>query len=241
MGWIMKTLRSFAFLLLLIGAVLALAACDLDLGGLLPLGTTAGVTTAEPPATTAPVTSTLPPVTTEAPVTTEPPTTTAAPVTTAPVTTLDTLAALAPYITLSRGDYYGLSVEIPGKSTVSDADASQYIDALLAKAASYKEIAVGELREGDAAHIFYRGEVFENGRWVEFVGGSNLHGAADRLVLGSGRFVPGFEEALIGLSIGSTSLVISSDASRVLGEGGCTVLILRQRTMSLVPLRVKAM
>ena len=177
----MKTIRSLLLFALLIGALLALAACDfdlgLDLGGLFPGATTAATT--ETPATTAPAATTAP-VTTGAPVTTAPA------VTTAPVTTRDTLAALAPYITLSREEYYGLSVSIPGKSTVSDTDVAQYIDALLAKAAEYKEITEGELRPKDAVQIFYRGEIEQDGGWVDFVGGSNLHTDAQRLILGSG-------------------------------------------------------
>ena len=226
----MKTVRCLFLVLLLVGAVLLLSACDISaITSRIPFFTTAA-TTAEAPVTTAPVTTTeAAAVTTAEAVTTEPPATTAAPVTTAPpVTTLDTLTALSPYLTLSREEYYGLSVEIPGKGTVSDTEVSQYIDGLLAKAATYKEFYEGELREGDAVHIFYRGEILEDGKWVEFVGGSNQATAnAQRLVLGSGAFIPGFEEGLIGLSLDDTALSLSTDLSRVIGVNGITVAYVR--------------
>lgn len=54
---------------------------------------------------------------------------------------------------------------------------------------------------GDVAYIWYRGyTVDENGVETDFAGGTNFSSeSATALELGSGSFVPGFEEALIGV------------------------------------------
>ncbi len=53
---------------------------------------------------------------------------------------------------------------------------------------------------GDVAYIWYRGyTVDENGVETDFEGGSNFSSQIAELELGSGSFIPGFEEALIGV------------------------------------------
>ena len=176
----------------LLFVLLALAACA---GGGEPEETTAPATTTTAGSTTSPVT------------------------TTAPLTGSELLSALSPYITLSREDYYGLSVGVSLPSSVSDADVESYIEKLILGYAEYREISEGTVASGDKVEIYYRGEVNTAEGWVEFVGGSNLHDITPYpLVIGSGAFIPGFEEGLIGLSVGSTALTTSTAASLVTGS-----------------------
>lgn len=178
----MKKLLLLSVLLLVL---LALAACA---GG------------GEPGETTAPATTTAAGGSTTAPVTT-----------TAPLTGSELLSALSPYITLAREDYYGLTVKVPLPSKVTDGDVESYLGELLLSYAEYRELSEGTVASGDKVEIYYRGEVNTAEGWVEFVGGSNLHNITPHpLVIGSGTFIPGFEEGLIGLSVGETALTTST-------------------------------
>ncbi|MDX8411174.1 MAG: trigger factor [Mariprofundaceae bacterium] len=81
------------------------------------------------------------------------------------------------------------------KVEVDDSDVQQALDQLLAEQISYEEQVDYGAREGDALHIDFTGfisdEPFDGGR------GENM-----RLVLGEGRFIPGFEEGLMGAKAG---------------------------------------
>ena len=140
------------------------------------------------------------------------------------MTTLDTLAALAPYVSLSREDYYGLSVTIPKNDPITDGDVTHFINNLLSDAAEYTTVTEGEIRDKDRVQLYYRGETLTADGWVDFIGGSNYaDGSPYSLVIGSGNFISGFEEALIGLGIGETSLKTVTSTSHVIGEDGITV------------------
>jgi len=86
------------------------------------------------------------------------------------------------------------------KVDVDDADVEEALDRLLAEQISYEEKVDYGALEGDALHIDFTGfisdEPFEGGR------GENI-----RLVLGEGRFIPGFEEGLTGAKAGEQRTV----------------------------------
>lgn len=67
----------------------------------------------------------------------------------------------------------------------------------------------GKIDIGDEVYIWYRGYYMEEDRRVEFDGGSNITSTTveeDRLLeIGSGSFIPGFEEGLVGLTGQDTS------------------------------------
>ena len=98
---------------------------------------------------------------------------------------------LYPEVTL--GDYKG--IEVPkAEATVSDEDVEADLNRM-AERNSRIETVERAIQEGDTVVLDFEG--FDNG--VAFEGGKAENYS---LKIGSGQFVPGFEEALIGLSAG---------------------------------------
>lgn len=111
-----------------------------------------------------------------------------------------TLSELAPddYV-VSIGDYKNLEIEV-AKTEVTDEDVEKTIQELI-ESKSTKENVVGRaLKSGDIANINYAGKI--NGE--AFDGGTDDSEAGYDLEIGSGSFIPGFEDALIGMEIGET-------------------------------------
>lgn len=97
------------------------------------------------------------------------------------------------YPEVTLGQYQGLEVE-KATPTVSDAQVQAELDRMAENVASTETLdRAAEL--GDTVNIDFEG--FENG--VPFDGGK---GENHDLKLGSGAFVPGFEEQLVGMSAG---------------------------------------
>lgn len=107
------------------------------------------------------------------------------------VTTLILETELYPEVTL--GQYKGLEVE-KVEAAVSDADVDAELDRM-AKNVAGNETVERPAQTGDTANIDFEG--FDNG--VAFDGGK---GEGFDLVLGSGSFIPGFEEQVVGMSAG---------------------------------------
>lgn len=101
---------------------------------------------------------------------------------------------MADYVTL--GTYKGM--EIDKSSDLYKNYYNSYFRNMVAQADAY--IKEGILAKGDIAIIEYVGRI--DGK--EFQGGSSEEYA---LVLGSGGFIPGFEDALIGKEIGKTTVI----------------------------------
>lgn len=101
------------------------------------------------------------------------------------------------YVTL--GEYKSISVK---KSDV-EADMQKQIDETLDTYATYKKVKKGKVKDGDTVNIFYVGRM--DGK--KFDGGSctkkDVPSGFD-LTIGSGQFIPGFEDQLIGKKVGST-------------------------------------
>lgn len=120
------------------------------------------------------------------------------------------LANLQTETYVSVGDYSAFDVSVEPKQEITDEDVDMYIQYVLA---SYPitDDAEYTIKTGDTANINYEGK--KDG--VAFEGGT-----ADgyNLTIGSGAFIPGFEDGLIGAKIGETrdiNLTFSEDYQAV--------------------------
>ena len=107
------------------------------------------------------------------------------------IVTITLTTDIYPEVTL--GDYKGLEVE-KSEAEVSDAQVQAELDRMAQNVAS-TETVERAAEMGDTANIDFEG--FDNG--VAFEGGK---GDNFDLKLGSGSFVPGFEEQIVGMSAG---------------------------------------
>lgn len=97
------------------------------------------------------------------------------------------------YVTL--GNYMGIEAAVQ-KAEVPEGTVEQYIsDNFLASKAEKKPVTGRAVQEGDVVNIdfvgYHNGEAFEGGT-----------GAGFDLTIGSGQFIDGFEEGLIGANVG---------------------------------------
>lgn len=90
------------------------------------------------------------------------------------------------YLTL--GEYKGIEVDA---ITVKDEEVQAEIDYILKQNGSMTQITDRAVKEGDAVNLDYTGTV----DGTPFDGGS---AQGQRLEIGSGQFIPGFEEGLVG-------------------------------------------
>lgn len=109
---------------------------------------------------------------------------------------------MSKFVLISPDDYMGMVAKLPAAYLVTDETVQSYIDDQLFN--NKIELNGGEsqvdqpIRYGDTAYIFYEG--FMDG--VAFSGGSNMTNAPSNpyaLSIGSGSFIDGFEEQLIGV------------------------------------------
>ena len=107
------------------------------------------------------------------------------------VVTITLTTEVYPEVTL--GDYKGIEVE-KAEATVTDEQVEAELDRMAQNVAS-TETVERAAEMGDTANIDFEG--FDNG--VPFQGGK---GEGFDLKLGSGSFVPGFEEQVVGMSAG---------------------------------------
>ncbi|MBO4911477.1 MAG: trigger factor [Butyrivibrio sp.] len=111
------------------------------------------------------------------------------------VKTLDEINPLD-YITL--GEYKGVTVEV-AKTSVTDEDVDNYIKNLIESNPAKTEITDRPIQNGDVANIDYEGKYADTG--VAFDGGT---AQGFDLEIGSGMFIPGFEDGLVGVNLGDT-------------------------------------
>ncbi len=104
---------------------------------------------------------------------------------------------LKDYIKL--GEYKGLEMK-KADTSVSDEELNSEIENRLEQAKESVEIKTGVVKQGDTVNIDYEGKV--DGK--KFDGGSAK--GAD-LEIGSGHFIPGFEEGLVGVNVGETKVL----------------------------------
>ena len=125
----------------------------------------------------------------------------------APVERYDYFAGdMAQFVTLDKSLYASLSANVGSDYVLTDEVFDAQIKAMLYQYATptngNEQVTDQPIRMGDKAYIYYRGEV----DGVEFAGGSNMSDSAPYgLGIGSGSFIPGFEEGLIGVVPAQTS------------------------------------
>lgn len=100
------------------------------------------------------------------------------------------------YVTLP--EYKGIEVEVDAIHVTED-EIDAYIKAALNNASVMEEVTDRAVEEGDIVNIDYVGK--KDG--VAFEGGTSPEGGYD-LTIGSGRFIEGFEDGLIGVKKGET-------------------------------------
>lgn len=93
------------------------------------------------------------------------------------------------------GQYKGIEVKVE-KHTATDEEVNQQIEAMVAQTPTFVE-KDGEVAHGDMTTIDFEG--FKDG--VAFEGGK---AEGHQLEIGSGQFIPGFEEQMIGMKKGET-------------------------------------
>ena len=105
------------------------------------------------------------------------------------------LVAVAPVKPeVKLGDYKGIKIA-KAEYTVKDADVDSEIERLRQRNARMVEAADRAAEEGDTATIDFSGSI----DGVKFDGGTSENYP---LVLGSGSFIPGFEEQVVGMKVG---------------------------------------
>ncbi len=104
---------------------------------------------------------------------------------------------MSKYVTL--GTYKGMTID--KSSDLYKNYYNSYFENMVAQAKAYNYVKEGTLAKNDTAMIEYVGKI--DGK--EFQGGTSS--AEYALTLGSGSFIPGFEDALIGKEIGKTTVI----------------------------------
>lgn len=94
-------------------------------------------------------------------------------------------------------DYMNMTVELTNDYSVSDEDIQNYIEYLMSQYPAYEVSDKKTVESGDVVNIDYVGKV--DGE--EFSGGS---ATGQHLTIGSGSFIDGFEDGLIGKKVGET-------------------------------------
>lgn len=106
-------------------------------------------------------------------------------------------SSIADYVSVPRDAYVSFEITMD----VTETEVSDYITALLESNPIEITVTDRAVKDGDVVYLYYEGSI--DGEL--FDGGSNMKDEAPyALTIGSGSFIPGFEEALIGLIPDST-------------------------------------
>ncbi len=115
-------------------------------------------------------------------------------------------AEVGPDVTLDKSVYTAMSLKLSPDLLVTEEEVQDYLQYLIFQERTAvngdTQVKDQALKLGDTAYIYYRGTV--DGK--EFDGGSNMNDKSPYgLGLGSGSFIPGFEEGLVGVIPNQTS------------------------------------
>ena len=101
---------------------------------------------------------------------------------------------------LTIGEYKGIEVDL-GSAEVTDEEVMEYIEEnILSQYPSEKEVTGRAAEVGDIVYIDYSGSI----DGVVFDGGTAYD---QRVIIGAGQFIEGFEEGIVGMNIGETKVV----------------------------------
>ncbi len=103
---------------------------------------------------------------------------------------------LSKYVTL--GEYKGVTVEVESPE-VADTEVDSYLQYVASSMEASVEVTDRPVQEGDTVNIDYAGKYADSG---EAFDGGTAQGYD--LVIGSGQFIDGFEDGLIGANTGDT-------------------------------------
>ena len=103
-------------------------------------------------------------------------------------------------VTLDKADYTNMQLTLPASLQITHEVVMDYIDRILFQNRTAvngtTQVTDQPMKMGDDAYIYYKGMI----DGVAFEGGSNWDDASPyTLGLGSGAFIPGFEEGLVGV------------------------------------------
>ncbi len=109
-------------------------------------------------------------------------------------------------VTITKEDYTGLTISIPNSYKITDETVADYIESICFQNRVAEngttQVTDKALKLGDDAYIYYKGFLGDEA----FDGGSNWDDESPyQLGLGSGTFIPGFEDALVGIVPNTTS------------------------------------
>ena len=145
-------------------------------------------------------------------------------------------ADVAGDVTIAKEDYTGITLTIPNSLKIDDETVQDYIQTsiLFPKRTAVNGTAMVKdqpLKLGDDAYIYYKG--FVDG--VAFDGGSNWDDETPyTLGLGSGAFIPGFEEALVGIVPNTTSKTKPAEITVTFPEEYTEALAGKEATFQIV-------
>lgn len=113
-------------------------------------------------------------------------------------------------------DYTGIKYT-PATVEVTDSDLKTYVNSFLQEKAETNEIKDRAVKEGDDVCMYYEGHIASDD--TQFEGGT---GTINSLVIGSGQFIPGFEEQVVGQMPGTDFdvTVTFPDSYRPQGQAG---------------------
>ncbi len=104
------------------------------------------------------------------------------------------------YVSLDKNVFVGKTFPVSLHKTVTDAELEQAFQEILLEMGSTVDVTDTAAKEGDTVKIYYQGVENVEGVEVAFEGGTYMSfGSPYSLILGSGSFIDGFEEGLIGV------------------------------------------
>lgn len=129
-------------------------------------------------------------------------------------------AEVGPDVTLDKSVYTSIKLKLSPDLLITEEEVQDYLQYLIFQERTAvngdTQVKDQALKLGDTAYIYYRGTV----DGVEFDGGSNMEDESPfGLGLGSGSFIPGFEEGLVGIIPNETSKESPAEVHVTFPEG----------------------
>ena len=133
-------------------------------------------------------------------------------------------ADFSKYLTLAESLYRTPSVTVPYAETMTEEMHEEQLALFLKRYGTTEKLTDKTVADGDTVNIYYCGYTEdENGVEYAFAGGTAMtYGTSSALVIGSGRFIDGFESGLIGVVPSDTISVLGEDAA-ITEDGGASI------------------